>query len=88
MRYRAAWVLPVAQPPLRDGGVACEEGRIVAVGGPGDAADGPEVDLGRVALMPGLVNAHTHLELSYLRGQVPAAPAFVTWIRACGQISP
>lgn len=80
-RYRAAWVLPVAQPPLRDGWVACEDGRIVAVGGPDDAVDGPEVDLGQVALMPGLVNAHTHLELSYLRGQVPAAPAFVTWIR-------
>lgn len=31
--------------------------------------------------MPGLVNAHTHLELSYLRGQVPAAESFVTWIR-------
>lgn len=80
-RYRAAWVLPVAQPPLRDGWVACDDGRIVGVGSARDRADGPEVDLGRVALMPGLVNAHTHLELSYLRGQVPAADAFVTWIR-------
>lgn len=80
-RYRAAWVLPVAQPPIRDGWVACDEGQIVGVGGPADGVDGPEVDLGPVALMPGLVNAHTHLELSYLRGQVPAASAFVTWIR-------
>src|SRR4051812_48494919 len=31
--------------------------------------------------MPGLVNAHTHLELSYLRGEVPPAAAFVEWIR-------
>ena len=32
--------------------------------------------------MPGLVNAHTHLELSYLRGRVPAGSSFVGWIRA------
>jgi cytosine/adenosine deaminase-related metal-dependent hydrolase len=40
-----------------------------------------DVDLGRVVLMPGLVNAHTHLELSYLRDEVPPSSAFVTWIR-------
>jgi aminodeoxyfutalosine deaminase len=39
------------------------------------------VDLGDVAVLPGLVNAHTHLELSYLRDQVPPASQFVTWIR-------
>jgi len=32
-------------------------------------------------VLPGLCNAHTHLELSYLRDEVPPAPAFVTWIR-------
>jgi len=42
----------------------------------------PEVDLGDVAVMPGLVNAHTHLELSYLRDEVAPASEFVSWIRA------
>ena len=37
-------------------------------------------DLGHVAIMPGLVNAHTHLELSWLRGRVPPAATFHAWI--------
>lgn len=86
MRYRARFVLPICSPPLRDGFVEISDGHITAVGGssplgaPPDAPHG-EQDLGSVVLMPGLVNAHTHLELSYLRGAVPAASEFVTWIR-------
>jgi aminodeoxyfutalosine deaminase len=80
IRFRAAWVLPVAGRPIRDGWVGVSEGRIAAVGSDRSATAGEE-DLQSVALLPGLVNAHTHLELSYLRDQVPAAPAFVTWIR-------
>jgi cytosine/adenosine deaminase-related metal-dependent hydrolase len=81
IRYHASWVLPVSEPPIRDGWVAVDRGRIVAVGHrtPSDGARG--VRLGHVAIMPGLVNAHTHLELSYLRDEVPPAPAFVTWVR-------
>ena len=82
IRYHARWVLPISEPPIRDGWVAVDRGRVAALGRPGPSVGGPEdVDLGRVVLMPGLVNAHTHLELSYLRDEVPPAPAFVTWIR-------
>ena len=77
VRYRAAWVVPISRPTIPDGWVAVDRGRIVAVGvGAGDR------DLGRVAVMPGLVNAHTHLELSYLRDRVPASSDFVSWIRS------
>ena len=83
IRLGAAWVVPVDQRPLRDGWVAVDGDRIVAVG-QGDSAEtmalGPVRDLGRVALMPGLVNAHVHLELSWLRDRVPPAADFTTWI--------
>lgn len=31
-------------------------------------------------LMPGLVNAHTHVELSHLRGKVPGGAGFMPWV--------
>ena len=80
IRYRAAWVVPIAAPPLRDGWVDVDRGRIVAVGHDRTQAVHQE-DLGAVVLMPGLVNTHTHLELSYLRQQIPPSDAFVTWVR-------
>jgi cytosine/adenosine deaminase-related metal-dependent hydrolase len=80
IKYRASWVVPIAGPPIRDGWVAIEGGRISGVGQ--DAKSSPDDrDLGRVAIMPGMVNAHTHLELSHLRERVPASPDFVSWIR-------
>ena len=84
IRYHASWVLPIAAPPIRDGWVTVDRGRIVAVGhrAPAPGGDGVrDVRLGDVAVMPGVVNAHTHLELSYLRDEVPPAPSFVTWVR-------
>jgi cytosine/adenosine deaminase-related metal-dependent hydrolase len=75
-------VLPITSAPLDDGWVEISEGRIGGLGrGRGDRLDRDERDLGHVALMPGLVNAHTHLELSYLAGAVPRASHFTDWIR-------
>lgn len=81
MQLRARFVLPIATPPLRDAWVRLDGDRVTGVGtGVGDPAAG-ERDLGAVALLPGLVNAHTHLELSYLRDAVPPTADFVAWIR-------
>jgi aminodeoxyfutalosine deaminase len=81
VHYHAAWIVPISGPPVRDGWVAVDRGRIVATTGRPPAEGDREIDLGDVAVMPGLVNAHTHLELSYLRDEVPPASQFVTWIR-------
>jgi aminodeoxyfutalosine deaminase len=79
--YRAGWVLPIVAPPIRDGWMTVHNRRIVGVGPGMHVGNGREEDLGRVAVLPGLVNAHTHLELSHFREQVPAATNFVSWVR-------
>jgi aminodeoxyfutalosine deaminase len=86
IRCRAAWVLPISGPPIRGGWVAIDGGRVVSCGG-ADRPEAPveqarEIDVGNVAILPGLVNAHTHLELSYLQGRVPRSASFVSWIRS------
>jgi aminodeoxyfutalosine deaminase len=83
--YRAGWVLPVTGPPIQDGYVSVEDGSIVAVGpwarGAGETGEGPPRELGACAVLPGLVNAHTHLELSWMRGLVPPAGSLSSWVR-------
>jgi cytosine/adenosine deaminase-related metal-dependent hydrolase len=75
---RADWILPIGGPPIAGGSVTIEDGTIVAVdSAPVDGA----VDLGRCAVLPALVNAHTHLELSYLRGRIPRAACFTEWVK-------
>lgn len=58
---RARWILPVEGPPLAGGVVTIEGERIVEVG---KASSSETIDLGDAVLLPGLVNAHTHLEFS------------------------
>lgn len=78
---RAAWVCPIDGPPRRDGWVHVVGGRIAAVGAGHDAPHASAVaDLGSAVILPGLVNAHTHLELSWLRGRVPPATDFLDWV--------
>ena len=82
IRYRASWVVPISGSPIRDGWVTVDGGRVLALGQRRAAPASDERDLGDVVLMPGLVNAHTHLELSYLRDAVPPSSSFVGWVRS------
>jgi aminodeoxyfutalosine deaminase len=82
--YRAAWVLPIAGPPIPGGWVHVADQRVRAVGAPADdpPAGVEVIDLGRAAILPGLVNAHTHLELSWMQGRVPPSNAMPAWAAA------
>jgi cytosine/adenosine deaminase-related metal-dependent hydrolase len=76
--FRAAWVLPIDRPPIRHGIVEVRDGTIAAIR---DDGAGSDADLGDVVVLPGLINAHTHLELSWLRGRVPPANRFTDWVK-------
>jgi cytosine/adenosine deaminase-related metal-dependent hydrolase len=78
-------VFPVAGPPVRRGAVVMQDGRVVAVGSAEELgrkfAGAERVEMKGHVLVPGLVNAHCHLELGYLRGKLPAGH-FVEWVNA------
>src|SRR5262245_9947788 len=76
---RARWVFPVWGPPLENGLVEITAGRITAV----HDLPGPcTLDLGNAAIIPGLVNAHTHLELSDLAAPLHPNLPFTAWLKA------
>jgi cytosine/adenosine deaminase-related metal-dependent hydrolase len=83
--YAAKHLLPVASTPIPSGAVLVHDGRILAVGRRKDVVrshPGVEVrDLGDAVIVPGLVNAHTHVELSFMNGEPPAGGTFMTWLR-------
>lgn len=70
--YSARWVLPVSSPPIADGAIAVEGPQIIAVGRRTTLAEefshATVRDFGESAIIPGLVNAHSHLELTAMRG--------------------
>ncbi|PYP54261.1 MAG: hypothetical protein DMD39_01990 [Gemmatimonadetes bacterium] len=79
MRYHARWVLPITQPPIENGTVVEADGVITFVGPRADAPAGRDYDLGEAILLPGLVNTHTHLELTAMRGFLEDC-RFAEWI--------
>ncbi len=84
--YSARWVLPISSPPIEDGAVAFDGGRIIGVGhrrNLGEKFSGARVtDFGAAAILPGLVNAHSHLELTVMRGFLEREEHdFSAWLR-------
>lgn len=79
------WVLPVSQPPIQEGAVVVAQDRIQAVGPAKEILKsfaGPVCDHGEGAILPGLVNCHTHLEFSALAGRVPPRARWEDWLEA------
>jgi len=73
----ADWLLPVAAAPIRDGAVAIEDGRIAAVGTRDELGAG--IEYADSAILPGFVNAHSHLEYAVYAGFGDGLP-FAPWI--------
>ncbi|MCE5336213.1 MAG: amidohydrolase family protein [Desulfobacteraceae bacterium] len=84
--HRAEWIVPITSPPVRDGGVLVKGDRILAFGDVAEIrydcpAGTKVVEHGQAAIMPALVNAHTHLELSALKGVIPfPRTGFADWL--------
>ena len=79
LTLRARHILPIAAPPLDNGWVRIERGRIAALGR-GIPPSGA-LDLGDAIILPGFVNAHTHLEFSELREPLDPTGGLPAWIR-------
>lgn len=85
MIIRARAVVTMDGPPIDNGAVAIEADRIVDIGTFDEIRarhSGEMVDLGEQALLPGLINAHCHLDYTCLRGKIPPPKMFTDWIRA------
>ena len=77
--FGARWIFPIEGPPLPHGTLTIGADKILAVEPQGRRT--ADVELGNVAILPGFVNAHTHLDLTGARGQCPPAPDFTQWLR-------
>lgn len=86
MIIRARLIVTMDGPPIENGAVAISEDRIADIGTFQEVAktsSGEEiVDLGEQALLPGLINAHCHLDYTCLRGKIHWQKSFTDWIRA------
>lgn len=84
--YSARWILPVSSAPIEDGAIAIEGNRIADVGTRLSLAKkfpgAPAQHFGEAAILPGLVNAHSHLELTMMRGFLEREEIdFSGWLR-------
>ncbi|KAF5406541.1 MAG: 5'-deoxyadenosine deaminase [Candidatus Udaeobacter sp.] len=85
MIIRARDVVTMDGAPIENGAVAISGDRIVDVGKFDQIKtrnSGAVVDLGEQALLPGLINAHCHLDYTCLRAKIPRQKSFTDWIRA------
>src|ERR1700730_563286 len=86
MIIRAKVVVTMDGPPIENGAVAISGDRILEVGKFADVTKKYSteeiVDLSEQALLPGLINAHCHLDYTCLHGKIPRQKSFTDWIQA------
>ena len=85
MIIRARIVATMDGAPIENGAVAVSGNRIVDIGRFDDIKTrnaGNTVDLGEQVLLPGLINAHCHLDYTCLRGKIPPQKSFTDWVQA------
>jgi cytosine/adenosine deaminase-related metal-dependent hydrolase len=85
MLYLADIVLPMSSPPLMRGAVRVEGSEVVAIGPVTECPPLPGeevVDLGASTLLPGLINAHCHLDYTSFKGAIPSRSSFTEWIKS------
>src|SRR3989440_7892515 len=86
MILRARVIVTMEGPPIENGAIAISGERILEVGKFPEIskayASEEIVDLGEQPLLPGLINAHCHLDYTCLRGKIPPPESFTDWIRA------
>ena len=74
----ADWVLPVEGQPIERGAISIEDGRISAVGSVDELGEGTRYE--DAVIVPGFVNAHTHLEYAVYGGFGDGLGDFAEWI--------
>jgi len=83
-KINADWILPITSPLIKDGAIIVEGNLIRAVGGKKDLSEFPcdeIIDCSDKILLPGFVNAHSHLELTGFRGKIKKGLPFTDWAR-------
>ncbi|HLE64376.1 MAG TPA: amidohydrolase family protein, partial [Pyrinomonadaceae bacterium] len=83
--YCAEWVLPISAPPVSDAAIVVKDDLLVAVGKRSELSkkfpDAATQNFGNAASIPGLINAHSHLELTAMRGFLDREEAqFLSWL--------
>ena len=83
MLLRARTVLPIARSPIEDGAVEILGTHITRIGRWSELDSSEAViDLGDCVLLPGLINAHCHLDYTDMAGLLTAPKSFTDWIQA------
>ncbi|OGW12889.1 MAG: hypothetical protein A2W77_02720 [Nitrospinae bacterium RIFCSPLOWO2_12_39_16] len=83
-KINADWVLPITSPPIKDGIVLTDGKAIKAVGSGKELSKFPYdeiIDCSGKIILPGFVNAHSHLELTGFRGKIEKGLPFTDWAR-------